>query len=377
MPSVSEVIDLCKNAGLEVRQNPARGGHTLWDIVDPATGTILTGISSHADRQGGDQNWHYNIRRMLRRAGFEINFIARPSKKNYKLTNRVKGAIDLEALAKAQAKAEAAGEHIPTLDDLEENPNYLKILRNGPNPSQVRGYTDEASDLVMEAMVPKAESSKAHYIVQRLIKVFDKYGPELEQLARERFEAEGKRYTIPAGKGARSEFVRIAMEVVAPTRNIRAWKSEASGQQTLHALLNKENAGLQLWTGALLEATMDHIEGLKWNEIDETRKRVVSPTKPEPTKPEPTKHADVEATLGILEEIEARLSKMETSINKLEVSVDYLESGSATDGKVLTESVMSGYSQVLLDLLAGYDESKGETMLKMIFERLDKMAGIS
>ena len=105
MPSVKEVIETVKAAGLVVQLNPARGGHTLWDIVDPSTGTILTGISGSAGKTGGDPNWHHNIRRMLRRAGFSIDYgDGRRSTSPKGKTGKRKPAIDLDALAKAQAQ---------------------------------------------------------------------------------------------------------------------------------------------------------------------------------------------------------------------------------------------------------------------------------
>lgn len=271
MPSVSDVIKKIEGAGLEVRQNPSKGSHTLWDVVDPKSGTILTGISSHADRKGGDSNWHWNIRRILRQAGFQIDFDGgRRQNRSIKGAPRKTTAVDLEALARAQAQAAANGERIPLLDDLDEHPEFLRRMKTGPSAPAY--YTNEAQDWMIGQMATKADAPKVKFTVDRLRKFFDERGHELDQRARERLARQGKRVTIPEGKGARGEFVRTAIEDVAPVRDLQAWKSVSSGQQTLYTLLDKNATGMALWTMNLLNATMDHLEGLQWG-VDESRKK--------------------------------------------------------------------------------------------------------
>lgn len=270
MPSVSEVIKKIEDAGLVVRRNPSSGSHTLWDIVDPKSGTILTGISSHANRRGGDNNWHWNIRRVLKHAGFRIEFEGgRRKDRPIKGAPRKTIAVDLEALARAQEQAAARGERIPLLDDLDEHPEFLKRMTTAGNS---KPYTNEAQDWMIGQMATRADAPKVKFTIDRLKKLMDDRGHELDQKARERLARQGKRASIAEGKGARSEFVRIAMYDVAPVRNLQAWKSESSGQQTLHAVLEKETTGMTLWVMNLLNATMDHIEGLQWG-VDESRKK--------------------------------------------------------------------------------------------------------
>ena len=432
MPSVKEVIEQCEGLGLVVEQNQAVSSHTLWNIVEPKTGTILTGISSHAGRSGGDPNWFHNIRRMLRRAGYVLDF--RPDQQKRmrdgqgpQKSRKGKGlpAIDLDALARAQAAARAAGEHVPTIDDLDEHPEFLSRSKIGPNPKN-HPLSDEAIDVKVEIMAPKAETPRFNATVARLKKLLEEKGAALETQARERFAAEGKRYSVPEGRGARSEFVRIAIHEVAPARNLQAWKSESSGQQTLYTILDKGSKGATLWAVNLIEATMDHIDGLRWGVIDESKKRTAQqvagdeahspgldsaepPVEPA-TPPQAEEAPDIETSIAIISQYEEDLrhileysvshsltdEEWETTTDKsgeakrsvAQFMLDYQDMTErlglaeieltrlrSTPGASSTNPVADEYAKVLLDMLQKQD-GKNSEMLTSIFERLDKLAGI-
>lgn len=269
MPSVAEVVSKIEEVGLVVRKNPSKHSHTMWDIVDPKSGTILTGISGHAGKQGGDLNWHFNIRRILRKAGFQIEFGTQ--KKKNRTGHKRKPAIDLEALKKAQDQAAAAGHRIPLLDDLEDDRSIFSKVKALPNEDQ-RPYSAEAQEEVIDTMTATAEAPRVYATVQRLKKMLDVRGPELSKRAENRqMEAQGHLRGFKPGSGIATEFVRIAIDEVAPERNLRAWKSLESGQQTMSSILKAEKPGMSVWTLTLIEATMDHLDGLKWNHIDKDR----------------------------------------------------------------------------------------------------------
>ena len=339
---VKEVIDLVTNLGLEP---VIESGSEHYKVRDPKTQAFLFGISSTPS----DPNWRWMIMRHLRRLGylrdarFTKSRTGRRTKQEKK--RRAKPAIDLAALKAAQVAAEAAGERIPTLDDLEDSTEFFTRIR-GKN----REFSEEAQEEMISIMAATADAPRVRYVRQRLEKLLDTRSSELEEKARKRFEAEGRKITIPAGRGARAEFVRIAINEVASKRGIRAWKSEASGQQTLTNFLGDAKGSIQVWAADLLEATMDHIDGLKWNEIDESRKKAVTPapetafqSKIEPeSEPEPAP-----ATIPWQEEV-------------------YVEVPREPD-------IRTRYAEALLDIL----KSEGSQTSAEILNRLDKLAGIS
>ena len=277
MPSVAEVVAQIEKVGLVVQKNPSKHSHTMWDIVDPKSGTILTGISGHADKQGGDHNWHFNIRRILRKAGFQIEFGGDGKKKKSRAGHKRKPAIDLDALKRAQDQAIAAGHRPPLLEDIEGEKEFLTRSRLGGTTS-THPYSDEATGEVIDDMTASAEAPRVYATVERLKRCLDLRGPELSKRAEKRqMEKSGHLRGFKVGSGATTEFVRIAMEEVAPQRGLRAWKSLGSAQQTMHTILTADKPGMSLWTLALIEATIDHLDGLKWNEIDPDRIKAIPP----------------------------------------------------------------------------------------------------
>jgi hypothetical protein len=420
LPSVKEVIESVRAVGLVVQQNPARGGHTLWDIVDPKSGTILTGISGSAGKQGGDPNWYFNIRRVLRHAGFNIEFSGIRGKKSPKgKSGKRKPAVDLEALAKAQEQARAAGVHVPTLEDLDEHPELFRRSQIGGTS---KPFNENATDEVINSMAPRVETPRFNATVQRLRALLESKEDELVHRAKERFAAEGKKWTSPSPSGsARSEFVRIAIEEVAPARELRAWPTLASGQQALYTILEK-NKSASLWAVNLIEATMDHVDGLKWNVIDESKKRVrdaaaeiVQAVKDAGIldAEQAVKDAGIEfpddgadqttydVAIALVDEYERSFQLIAaeartvytdeawqqiadkperalSAVKQLRTDFQEFQRGfpTATPEPVMDGSIREGYATALLDILANYTEEKGNYLLDQILARLDKLAGI-
>lgn len=252
---VSDVLKRLGHLGLEVRPG---GKH--WKVYHPSTGVWLFDVS----KTPTDPNWHYNILRHLRRLGLSFEKV-----KKRGAMRRGKGiAVDLVALKKAQDQAAAVGEHIPCLADLDEAPPTSPLWKRVSNIGNTRLLSHEAQQEVINNMAPRADARRTQLSRDRLRKLFEERGDQLEGRARER-SAKGMR----KGKGAKAEFVRIAINEVAPKRGIQAWKSEDSGQQTISRFLKQDDndaSGLTLWTLTLIDATMDHIEGLQWG-IDPSR----------------------------------------------------------------------------------------------------------
>jgi len=294
-------------------------------------------------------------------------------------------------------------------------------------------YTEDAQDWVITHMATKADAPKVKYTVDRLRKFMDDRGHELDQRARERLARQGKRVTIPEGKGARSEFVRTAIEDVAPVRNLQAWKSVSSGQQTLHSLLDKNVTGMTLWAMNLLNATMDHLEGLQWG-IDETRKKPKDAPPAETPKEEPDfeepkdgfnppqegpDQTTYDLAISLVDEYEevfrkiaenagadgtdpddwkavtqkaqaANLAVMDLrrdhdqALDELakqeKANKELFELAEERRATELGENPVRGkYAETLLAMLTSYDGGKAKSddgLLTAILERLDKLAGI-
>lgn len=243
---VKEVLTRLANLGLEIRGRSASGHHKVYD---PNTGAWLFDVANSP----GDPNWHYNIARNLRRMGLTLEI----EKVKQKGGRKPLPAVDLDALHRAQEAARAAGEREPQLADLDNAPPTSPLWRRTG-----KALTSVAQTEVIENMSARAEDSKLIYLRSRLENFFMEKGDELSARARERSPRLGK------GKGAKAEFIRIAIEEVGPQRNLRVWKSVDSGQQTLGYFMKNENSGMSHWTRKIIEATMDHIEGLKWGTVN-------------------------------------------------------------------------------------------------------------
>lgn len=343
---VAEILDLCKSLGLE----PAiASGRQLYKIKDPKTGTILFDVH----QTPSDPNWRWNVMRHLRRLGLLRD---KKLKKTYgkgQHSRSRKSAIDLDALKRAQDQAVAHGERIPTLDDLEDATEFFTRIKNSPRVDD-RPFSEDAQEEVIDIMVPGANAPKIRYIKQRLQKLVDERNDELVQVLKDKLAVEGKSPTIPPGKGAISGLARIAMEDVAPARNLRAWKSASAAQQFFSRFLREPDVSGAIWSLALTEATMDHIEGLKWGEIDESRKI-----------PE-----DIQE---LYDDITPKLDKIE---EMLEDKPSEPEIAPQWDGDPIETSddhIRERYAEALLEVLKQEGSKTGEEILN----RLDKLSGIA
>jgi hypothetical protein len=61
--------------------------------------------------------------------------------------------------------------------------------------------------------------------------------------------------------------VRVAIEEVAPPRGLRVWKSQESGEMTVRKLTGSPEGNVQDWVLDLMEATCDHLDGLRWGAV--------------------------------------------------------------------------------------------------------------
>ena len=137
-----ELIKQLGTLGLSVRKDTGLGHYKVYD---PDTNAWLFNVSNSPS----DVNWHHNIKRHLRRLGLLDVVITKKTKKT--------GGIDLGALKLAQEKARAAGAHIPTLEDTEDDVEFFKRIKTGSG-----GYSTIAQEGAIDNMVAKADSSRLH-----------------------------------------------------------------------------------------------------------------------------------------------------------------------------------------------------------------------
>src|SRR5262245_37496352 len=143
---VREVIRLCESLGLVV--DPI-GGSGTRTVRDPKSGAYVFGISSSPS----DPNWQWMIMRHLRRIGALKQGTQKKGRWNKK------AAIDLTALAKAQAQAESQGERIPMLEDLDDDRTFLSRITRTSSQRESE-YSDEAMEEVIDSMAPRADAPR-------------------------------------------------------------------------------------------------------------------------------------------------------------------------------------------------------------------------
>jgi hypothetical protein len=319
---VSEMVNLCKGLGLRVAFET---GLNHYSVRDPDSNARLFYISSTPS----DSNFKYEIARHLRRLGLlkgnlkygKFKTIVR--KKKY-------GPIDLVALRKAQEAAESAGERIPLLEDIDGQSEFFRRIAS-TNP---QGYVDEALQEAIDNMAMRL-SPRGNATKQRLRKFYEEH---------------------PGYKD--SEFVRAAMEV-AEKRDLRVWPSLNAGQVAL--------GKFKIWGFNLIEATLDHLEGLQWGKIED---EALSPREVKaaldhaevPTTPTP-EYITEETLLNILGNW---VVKVEESIMQ-KIQEDVFE-GAPSNGNSLRDR----YAESLLNLLNS--DSIGD--LDIILQRLDKLVGL-
>lgn len=335
------MVDLCKNLGL----NPImESGSGHYKVRDPSTGVYLFGISSSPS----DPNFKWMIRRHLRRLG-----LLRETKKQD--NRRRRSAIDLAALKKAQDAAISRGERPPTLDDLEDSTEFFTKIKTE--------YTEAAMEEVLNIM-KASDAPRVNATRQRLRKLLETRGEELIERGRTRLAEQGKRVTTGTGKGAKAEFIRIAINEVAPKRGLRAWKTEASGQQSIGHFLENDSVGMQMWAIDLLDATMDHIDGLKWGEIDESRKRV----------PESQFSTPIEQEVDVEPIDEEARQLLHLAPEPEPISPEVVENLPTAELTFTVEdNIRERYAETLLEIL----RSEGSKTDESVLIRLDKLAGIS
>jgi hypothetical protein len=324
MPTVAEVIKELKDYGLDVSPS---GAH--WKVRDPKSGAWLFDVS----KTPSDYNWYWGLRRHLRRIGVIQQEIS-DLKKRKNTSSKKRPAIDLVALKHAQDQAAASGGRIPMLSDLDDSTEFFSRIKTyGGNTS----FSVNAQEEAIAIMPARAGTPRLNHTKQRLTKFFENWNPDIPQ-------TQGR----AAGRGKITEFVRIAVEEVAPARNIRAWKSIPSGVATLTNLKNNPDAGMTIWVVNLAEATMDHIEGLKWGKME---------------KPE---EGEVDNVIQIVTSTEEQ--------EVMEIAQDAHEAFVVVEKDERTNELQDQYVKALIKLLdrSNLDNEK----LEAILSRLDKLTNL-
>lgn len=243
---VAAVLKRLRNIGLQLEFAP---GANHWRVLDPGTGAFLTTVSSTPS----DTNFWQQIRRAVERAGFSWEGRARKKIKKPSKLGDV-SAVDLEALAHAQRMARIHGGREPQISDLEDKTFLAKVRK---------GFNEQETEEAIARMAQGVESARAHRVVSRLLHTVEQRGEEMAARARERNPK------IRDG-GVTHELMHIS-KGVAEKRGLRYWKTPESAWQTFTNLLSGTSGGMSTWVANLLEATMDEMDGLRWD---------ASPSKP-------------------------------------------------------------------------------------------------
>lgn len=238
-PEVNHVLRKLRALGLHL-EFAAGAGH--WRVIDPGTGAYLTSVSNTPS----DVNWWHHVRRAVERAGFSWEGKAR--KRNKRSRGEQISTVDLEALAHAQHMARLHGEREPQIDDLANGSILAKVRK---------GFDEQETEEAIANMAQGVESARAHRVVSRLLYVVEQNGEAMAARARERNPK------IRDG-GAIHEIIYIAQQV-AEKRGLRYWATPESAWQTLSTMLSGVSKGMSVWVANLLEATMDEMDGLRWD----------------------------------------------------------------------------------------------------------------
>ena len=370
--NVSDVITRLNHLGLDV-QKKTKTGH--YKVYDPKTGAWLFDVASTPS----DPNWHYNIARNLRRMGLQLE--SKKFKDRSRQGNR-KAAVDLDALHRAQEAARAAGEREPQLSDLDDAPP-TSPLWNRSKQSGSRPLTSEAQREVIENMEARADTARVQYVRGRLQNFMMEKGDDLTAKAKARFPASRP------GTGKIAEFARVAIYEVAPARSIRCWKNTSSAEQAVSKFLRDDTMGMSVWGLALVEATMDHVNGMKWGtyEIPDSA-RYPDAEEPESEKGEAAVTIQVGTPLEIAEElavdeVQAEVLEEASKPEGIEVPVIKVAPPKPDDAKshvapieAYRDGQITGYREryieVLLKMLENGKHSD-EVVAMEIMPRLDKL----
>lgn len=174
-----------------------------------------------------------------------------------------------------------------------------------------------------------------------------------------------RKYFNENPKFSNADFVRTALQV-GEDRGLRTWPSLNSGQQSLGAFKNDDDSTLQIWGMNLIEATLDKLEGLRFD-TGPPQDETVEPTRDDLDRDrvaELVTHYVTEETLGnILANFKVEIINTITDDIRQEVF-----EGAPSNGSDLRER----YANTLLKLLET-DTSE----LPEILNRLDKLVGLS
>lgn len=395
--SPKELIAQLSGIGLVVRKDTGSGHHKVYD---PKTDAWLFNVSSSPS----DVNWFWNIKRHLRRLGL-LEVFENRVKPNKKRTAHA--AIDLDALKKAQDLAAARGEHIPLMEDLEDSTEFFTRLKLGAGGDA--GFGAAAQKESIDIMVAKADAPRVNSTRGRLEKFF---GSEKGiQLIEAR---DGKR----KGTSPIPEFVRIAIEEVAPGRGLKAWKNTTSGEVSIRKFMRGES--MALWSINLVEATMDKIDGLQWSEtmtappkksqteINEEKREqkkqmeerevrekfereeaeAQAVAEAQVAEDKRNEHARIRAEQQRQEELDAHDAALAQTEDDAELRAALVAAEDVREELVAlrddlqielvsTNSIADKYADVLLAKIEAYDlKDKADPSFLAILERLDKLAGI-
>lgn len=317
---VKEMVDLCTDLGLRVAFETG-GGH--YTVRDPDSKAKLFYISSTPS----DTNFKYEIARHLRRLGLlkgNLKF------GKFKTIQRKKkyGPIDMVALRKAQEQAESAGEHVPLLDDLNGQPEFFRKI-----PANSNGYVKEAQQEAIDNMriklSPRGAATKARL-----------------------------RKTLADKNMNNTSFVKIAMEV-AQERDLRGWTQLNSGQSAIGKFLKEDDATLQIWGINLIEATLDKIDGLRWDT--------------EPPEPVSGSELPVDPQYSYVTE-ETLLNILGNWVVKIKESIMQQIQEEVFEGapSVIDNNWRDKYAEVLLTRLANLESTDDP---EIYMSRLDKLVG--
>lgn len=367
---VKEVLAMLRGLGLQVAI-VSGSGH--YKVTDPQTGVYLFGVSSSPS----DPNFRWMIMRHLRRLGLlRDEKLSKTYGKGVKSPKR-KAAIDLVALKKAQDAAASAGHRIPTLDDLEDSTEFFTRIRES---SKVSHYSPDAQEEAIDIMAANADAPRVNASRQRFAKFMEAHAEEL------RVKTRKLKPNTPPKRGEYTELARVAMEEVAPARGLRAWGTPKSAQQAFRNFLQTDMAP-RLWALTLIEATMDHIEGLKWGEIDESRKRLIPESQfpPMEARIEAEKDEPGEYIFEVKDEIIKESPFPQPPLESVEKGLvpdreipgkpaDVVEiAGQVIPVELEADHIRERYAEALLDILKTEGSQTGEEILS----RLDKLSGIA
>ena len=332
---VKEMVNLCVGLGLRVNFEGA-GQH--YTVRDPDSDAKLFYISSTPS----DTNFKYEIARHLRRLGLLKGNLKFGKFRTVKAKKRY-GPIDMVALRKAQEQAESAGERIPLLEDINGQPEFFRKMRAGTMgyDGYIKEAQQEAIDNMAMKLSPRGAATKARL-----------------------------RKTLKEKNISNTEFVKLAMEV-ADERGLRGWTKLNTGQSAIGTFVKHDDKTMQIWAINLVEATLDKIDGMRFDTeppVEDTRQREGEPIWEDPPEGSKIRESVPKVTYVTEETLGNILVNFRVEIEKL-----INEHITATNRTVNTSSNWKDkYAEVLLARLADLESSDDP---EIYMTRLDKLVG--